>query len=174
MHPTGRPQPPIIPGSPTAAAGAPASGEGRRVPELTRRRATRADCPLLGRLNLELIQDEGHRNAMTELELARRMKFWLGRGGYTALLFETGGEVAAYALYHESPNEIYLRHLYVARTRRRQGIGRQVMRTLTDDVWPRGKRLIVEVLWTNHAAIAFWKAVGYREYSLCLEIMPTG
>jgi len=139
---------------------------------LTVRRGTRADCTLLGALNHQLIQDEGHRNPMTPLELAKRMRLWIGRGGYTALLFETGGAVVAYALYREAPDEIYLRHLFVVRDRRRQGIGRRVMQILREQVWPRGKRFTVEVLCKNTPGIAFWKAMGYQEYSLCLEVMP--
>ena len=144
------------------------------MPALTHRRGTRADCALLGVLNHQLIQDEGHRNPMTELQLAKRMRLWLGRGGYTAVIFEEGGAVVAYALYREAPDEIYLRHLFVVRHRRRQGIGRQVMQTLRDGVWPRGKRLTVEVLCKNPPGIAFWRAMGYQDYSLCLEIMPAG
>ena len=140
--------------------------------ELTHRRGTRADCALLGVLNHQLIQDEGHRNPMTELQLAKRMRVWLGRSGYTAILFAEAGEVVAYALYREAPDEIYLRHVFVVRHRRRQGLGRRVMQTLRSEIWPRGKRLTVEVLCHNAAAIAFWKAMGYQEYSLCLEIMP--
>lgn len=140
--------------------------------ELTHRRAGRADCRLLGALNHQLIRDEGHRNPMTELQLMQRMRRWIGRGDYTAELFEENGAVVAYALYRETPDEIYLRHLFVVRGRRRQGLGRRVMRLLFDEIWPRGKRLTVEVLWGNAPGIAFWKAVGYREYSLCLEIMP--
>lgn len=140
---------------------------------LNHRRGTRADCARLGVLNHQLIQDEGHRNPMTELQLAKRMRVWLGRAGYTAILFEDAGEVVAYALYREAPAEIYLRHVFVVRHRRRQGLGRQVMQTLRSEIWPRGKRLTVEVLCTNAPAIAFWKAMGYQEYSLCLEIMPS-
>jgi ribosomal protein S18 acetylase RimI-like enzyme len=139
---------------------------------LTHRRGTRADCVLLGAWNLQLIQDEGHRNPMTELELAKRMRVWLSRGGYAAILFEEQGQPVAYALYRESPGEIYLRHLFVVRERRRQGIGCRAMQTLMTEIWPRGKRLTVEVLAHNAAGIAFWKAMGYEEYSLCLEIMP--
>lgn len=49
---------------------------------------------------------------------------------YRAVLFDLGGEVVAYALFRESPTEIYLRHLFVARGRRRQGIGRQAVEVL--------------------------------------------
>ncbi len=139
---------------------------------LTHRRATPADCRWLGALNLQLIQDEGHRNPMTEPQLVRRMRDWLRRGDYAGVVFEENGALVAYALYREVPDEIYLRHLFVVRDRRRQGIGRQAMRLLTEQVWPRGKRLVVEVLCANAGGVAFWKAMGYREYSLCLEIMP--
>ncbi|MFA5057486.1 MAG: GNAT family N-acetyltransferase [Opitutaceae bacterium] len=140
---------------------------------LTHRRATRADYKLLGALNRQLIQDEGHRNLMTEAQLVQRMRRWVGRGEYAAELFEIGGTVMAYALYRELPDEIYLRHLFVARNRRRQGLGRRVMCLLMDEIWPHGRRLTVEVLCANAAGVAFWKAMGYREYSLCLEIMPS-
>jgi hypothetical protein len=32
--------------------------------------------------------------------------------------------------------------------------------------------LTVDVLVTNHSALAFWRAVGYQDYALTLEIMP--
>jgi hypothetical protein len=32
--------------------------------------------------------------------------------------------------------------------------------------------MTVEALCANTAGVAFWKAMGYREYSLFLEIMP--
>jgi GNAT superfamily N-acetyltransferase len=139
---------------------------------LTHRRAGRADCRLLATLNHQLIHDEGHRNPMTEVQLAKRMRSWLARGEYAAEIFEENGEVVAYALYRESADEVYLRHLFVVRNRRRQGMGRRVMRLLFDEIWTHGKRLTVEVLYANTAGVAFWKAMGYREYSLCLEIMP--
>jgi GNAT superfamily N-acetyltransferase len=156
------------PGNFGAARGA---GKASMV-RMTHRRGTKADCALLGALNHQLIQDEGHRNPMTVPELQKRMRDWLRRGDYAAELFEEGDEVVAYALYRETLTEIYLRHLFVVRHRRRQGIGRRAMRVLLHELWPRGKRLTVEVLWGNAAGLAFWKAMGYREYSLCLEIMP--
>jgi predicted acetyltransferase len=135
------------------------------------RRATLNDCALLAELNHQLIRDEGHRNRMTVPELEQRMKGWLA-SEYAAALFENDGEVVAYALYREQPEEIYLRQLFVARNRRRQGIGRQAVEILRSKIWPKNKRLTVEVLLQNEAAIAFWRAVGYKDYSLTLEILP--
>lgn len=138
---------------------------------MTFRQATLDDCALLAELNHQLIRDEGHRNPMTVIELERRMKSWLA-SDYTAVLFETDGAVVACAIYAGQPEKIYLRQLFVVRNRRRQGIGRQAMEILREKIWPKNKRLTVEVLVGNTAAAAFWRAVGYRDYSLMLEIMP--
>jgi GNAT superfamily N-acetyltransferase len=139
---------------------------------LTYRKAKAADYPLLGALNLQLIRDEGHRNPMNVVELTDRMRRWLGLGEYTGRLFEENGQVVAYVLYREFAQEIYLRHLFVVRERRREGIGRKVMQILREEIWPRGRRLTVEALCANVGGVAFWKAMGYREYSVCLEILP--
>jgi ribosomal protein S18 acetylase RimI-like enzyme len=138
---------------------------------MTYRRATSADCSLLGELNHQLIRDQVHRNPMTVPQLEQRMRGWL-EGEYVAILFEEGGEVVAYALYREQPDEIYLRQLFVVRDRRRQGLGKQAMHLLRSEIWPKTKRLTVEVLVANAAAVAFWRAIGYRDYSLKLEILP--
>jgi predicted acetyltransferase len=139
---------------------------------MTHRRATAEDCPLLAELNHELIRDEGHRNRMTVPELEQRMKDWLATE-YVAVVFEDAGEVVAYALYREQSDEIYLRQLFVVSHRRRQNIGRNALHILRSELWPKTKRLTVEVLVQNEKAIAFWRAVGYRDYCLTLEIMTT-
>jgi predicted acetyltransferase len=135
------------------------------------RQAILNDGALLAELNYQLIRDEGHRNKMTVPELEQRMKDWLA-SEYTSVIFEKDGEVVAYALYREQPEEIYLRQLFVCRNRRRQGIGRQAFEILSSKIWPANKRLTVEVLVKNEAAVAFWRAVGCKDYSLKLEILP--
>ena len=123
------------------------------------RPATLTDCQLLAELNHQLIEDEGHRNSNTVAELAERMRVWLA-GKYSAVLFTKGPETVAYALYWEQKHEIYLRHLFVVRHRRRQGIGRAVVEILHSRIWPPGKRLTVEALVRNTAAVTFWRSVG--------------
>jgi predicted acetyltransferase len=134
------------------------------------RRATLNDCSLLAELNHQLIRDEGHRNKMTVPELEQRMNGWLA-SEYAAMLFENDGEVVAYALYREQPEEIYLRQLFVVRNQRRKGVGREAVKILRSKIWPKNKRLTVEVLVQNEAAVAFWRAVGYKDYSLTLEML---
>lgn len=135
------------------------------------RRATLDDTPLLAELNHQLIRDEGHRNKMAVPELEQRMRDWLV-SEYTAIIFEDEAEVVAYALYREQPDEIYLRQLFVLRQLRRKAIGRQAIEILRSKIWPKNKRLTVEVLVQNTAAVAFWRAVGYKDYCLKMEIVP--
>ena len=138
---------------------------------MTFRRATLEDFTLLAELNHQLIRGEGHRNRMAVPELEQRMRGWLS-SEYAAVVFEDGKQIVAYALYRKQAEEIYLRQLFVVRNRRRQGVGRQAIDILRSKIWPANKRLTVEVLVHNTAAIAFWRAVGYKDYCLTLEIMP--
>ena len=108
---------------------------------------------------------------MTVSELEERMRDWLS-GEYRATIFEDGGEVVAYALFREQPEEIYLRQFFVVRHRRRQGLGRRAWELLRSQVWPKTKRLTVDVLVSNTNGHAFWRAMGYRDYCLTLEILP--
>jgi len=137
---------------------------------LTWRAAAESDLGLLAEWNHQLIRDEGHRNPMTVAQLGDRMKMWL-QGEYRAVLFSTDAPVA-YALFTRKTDPLYLRQLFVCRDRRRTGIGRAAMAILREQIWPKDVRLTVEVLCSNHAILAFWRSVGYQDYSLQLEILP--
>ncbi len=130
------------------------------------------DVPLLACLNRQLVEDEGHRNRLqTDAWLEKRMRVFL-TGEYRAVLFELDGKTVAYVLYTdrtEHADTIYLRQIFVDRTCRRKGVGREVMRTLLEEIWPADKRVTVGVLQDNKAAIALYKSVGFRPYSIELE-----
>jgi ribosomal protein S18 acetylase RimI-like enzyme len=131
-----------------------------------------ADSEILGELNHQLIKDEGHRNSMSIPELVERMRGWL-MTDYRASIFEDdSGILLAYALYKEEKDHLYLRQFFVQRHKRRSGIGRQCMKILFSEVWPQDKRITVEVLSHNSAAIAFWRSVGFTDCGLSLEIHP--
>ena len=136
---------------------------------ITWRLASKRDCRILAELNQQLIADEGHRDAMNVSELEGRMKIWLDEA-YEAALFEVGGELAGYALYRAHAGEIYLRHFFVVRHRRRQGIGRQAMTLLRGHIWPKAQRLTVSVLAHNETGVKFWRAMGFQDYCLTLEM----
>ncbi|HET7625513.1 MAG TPA: GNAT family N-acetyltransferase [Verrucomicrobiae bacterium] len=138
--------------------------------KLSWREAGEGDLSLLAEWNHELIRDEGHRNPMTVAHLLARMREWL-RGEYRAVLFTSEAPVG-YALFRSQRELIYLRQFFVRRDSRRMGIGRAAFSLLRHEIWPRDVRLTVDVLCQNLSAIAFWRSVGYRDYSLTLEIMP--
>jgi ribosomal protein S18 acetylase RimI-like enzyme len=129
------------------------------------------DLDLLANWNEQLIQDSGYRNPMTLHELKKRMANWIAKE-YKAVIFESVGEPIAYVLFIESENEIYLRQLFVRRDKRRIGIGRTVVGILRSEMWPTHKRLTLEVLTLNTSAVNFWRSIGFKDYSLKLEIMP--
>lgn len=135
------------------------------------RTGTLDDCGLLAEMNWQLIRDEGHRNRMPMEDLEGRMREWLSHE-YQAVIFSEGEAVVAYALYRVEPEEVYLRQLFVVRPKRRQGVGRAAIDILRKQIWPQDKRLTVNVITTNPAAIGFWKAMGYSDYCLTLEILP--
>jgi len=133
--------------------------------------ANEIDLDILAQWNHQLIRDEGHRNQMTISQLRDRMRQWLS-GDYTAIIFEKDSKSVAYALFRESEDEIYLRQLFVKRENRNQGIGKEAVGILKEEIWTKPKRLTVDVLSGNKPGIAFWHSVGYKDYCLTLEIMP--
>ncbi len=122
-------------------------------------------------MNSQLIEDEKHRDPLSLPALQKRMSNWLS-GEYTAILFESDELPVAYALYHYQDDFLYLRQFFVVREKRRQGIGRQAVNILVEEVFPPDKRLVVTNLSQNPNAIKFWRAVGFSDYCLSLEILP--
>ncbi len=135
--------------------------------------ATAADVPQLALWNQQLIEDEGHDNTMSLEELAARMRAWLATD-YQALVFEdpTTPTPAAYALFRRTPEWIHLRQFFVARDRRRRGIGARAVALLRAEVFPPGQSVIVEAMAWNHAALSFWRAVGFADRYVGLESHP--
>ena len=140
---------------------------------LGHRVATFGDVPTLARMNQQLIEDEGHRNRMPLHELEARMRSLLD-GDYTATLFEWDSQIVAYVLWRDEPDWVYLRQFFVARDCRRRGIGAHAVRLLTDQVLPADKRIRVNVLIENRPALEFWRAVGFVDYLITLEMERSG
>lgn len=150
--------------------GAKALSQNRSDPEITWRLAAPADAAILAPWNHQLIHDEGHRNPMNVAELEERMRGWLS-ADYQAAIFSASGSDVGYALFLREPTSIYLRQFFIARDRRRNGLGRACFAALRRDLWPKNVRLTVSVLTGNKPAIAFWHAVGCIDYSLTLELL---
>jgi GNAT superfamily N-acetyltransferase len=135
------------------------------------RQPTADDLPRLGDWNAALIRDEGHDNTMTVAELTLRMREWLA-GEYRARIFVCDGVDAGYALYRELPEFVHLRQFYVLPERRRRGIGAAALGALREHEFPAGKRVLVEAMTWNAAALAFWRACGFCDRYVGLEAPP--
>lgn len=139
-----------------------------RFPDMRYRFASAKDSDLIAPMNLQLIKDEGHRNAMDIPQLAKRMASWL-QGEYQAVLFEENGIPVGYALFRHEPEFVYLRQLYVVSELRRQGIARNALHWLWANAWSNAPRLRIEVLVGNVSGREFWWSVGFTEYCVTME-----
>jgi GNAT superfamily N-acetyltransferase len=133
------------------------------------RKAMPGDADLLAGMNKRLILDEGHRNQMTVPELAQRMTSWL-RTDYEAVLFDEAEVVVAYALFRRDADSVYLRQFFVEREHRRRGVGGAAFAILRREVWSVEDRVTLEVLVGNTGAREFWKAVGFSDYAIAMEL----
>lgn len=131
--------------------------------------AVRDDVSQLAEMNRQLIRDEGHRNKMTLPQLQERMSGWLV-GEYTAVIFSEGLEMVGYALYRKDPEWIYLRQLFVKAQARGKGVGREAISWLKKNAWKETKIIRVEVLSGNSQGMSFWKAVGFKDYCITMEM----
>ncbi|HET6620357.1 MAG TPA: GNAT family N-acetyltransferase [Dongiaceae bacterium] len=132
-------------------------------------RATQADIPLLAALNLELYEDERHPYPLDLPALTERMARWVA-GEYQVLLFRRGARVAGYAVWREEEFGAYLRQFFICRDQRRRGVGRAVMTLLRRDALPPDRPLHLEASVWNTGAIAFWRALGFRDFGLSMEL----
>lgn len=140
------------------------------------RLADSKDLELLAGMNAQLIEDEGHQNEMGIRELEARMKSWL-ENIYEAAIIEDGDEDVGYVLYRLTDDGwegvfggIYIRHFFIVRHRRREGLGRAAFELLRSACWKKGCRITLETLLDNPDAQAFWKSLGFREYCIAYEL----
>lgn len=144
--------------------------------ELTYRYATGEDIGALGAMNRQLADDEGSRNPMSVEALTARMEKWLSEG-WQAVLFLANHQTIGYALfklghdyYDPAIPDVYVRQFFIARDRRRQGIGRQAFRLLTKACFPAGSHIYLDVLATNPRGQQFWAALGFQAYSHAMRL----
>ena len=140
----------------------------------TFRFATLTDVPLLAGFNKQLIVEEKHRNCMTPPELEDRMRTWLSTGEYQAVLFLQDDHPAGYALFRRDGADIYLRQFLVCTEFRRQGLGRAAIAWLRTRAWQAAPRIRVEALIHNAPAITFYRALGFGDYCLTMELEQNG
>jgi GNAT superfamily N-acetyltransferase len=103
---------------------------------------------------------------------------WIPAGAWPRMLESGAGMTAAgsasvaYALLRDTPEWVHLRQFFVARDRRRRGIGARAVALIRDSVFPPDKPVIVEAMAWNHRALSFWRAVGFADRYVGLESRP--
>ena len=138
--------------------------------ELRIDRAENAEAPLLAKLNFQLDEDEPHPYPLPLPALTSRMAHWIDGGEYEVLLFRRGERVAGYAAWRLEDRGAYLRHFFICRDQRRQGLGRAAMTMLCRDVFPKDRPIQIEAAIGNTSAIAFWRAIGFGDFGLSMEL----
>lgn len=132
-------------------------------------RAAISEAELLADLNLQLMVDEEHAHPLERSVVIRRMQRWI-EGEYQVLLFRRGNRVAGYAVWRLEDRGSYLRHFFICRDQRRQGLGRAAMRLLVSDVFPKDQPLQLEASTWNTSALDFWHALGFKDIAIALEL----
>ena len=137
--------------------------------DLEFRFATESDVSWLAKMNRQLIQDEGHRNKMSLPELEERMSDFL-RDEYEAIIVRSDTKDIGYALYRRDPEWLYLRQIFVIEPMRQKGVGRRMIEWMRNNPWKESKRIRTDVLVNNPTGINFWKAVGFKDYCMTMEL----
>ena len=127
------------------------------------RTATEADLDILVMMNQQLIEDEKDTLTLTNEEGRKNFQQWLQDPKYQVIVACHDQEIVAYAACRDDSEFTYLRHFFVARSARRQGVGRRFIAQLSQQITP-NKPIRLNVLHQNPDAVAFYKACGFRVY----------
>ena len=138
--------------------------------ELRIDRATSTEASLLAELNRQLDEDEPHPYPLPLAALTDRMTRWIESGEYEVLLFRRGARVAGYVAWRVEDRGAYLRHFFICRDQRRQGWGRAAMQQLCREIFPKERPIQIEATIGNEAGIAFWRAIGFQDFGLSMEL----
>jgi GNAT superfamily N-acetyltransferase len=137
------------------------------------RYATESDAPFLAEINRQLIEDEWDGGGMSLGRLEERMRRWISEGDYKAILFQEDGDTVAYSMVSVDEDSAYIRHFFVLHDHRGRGVGRRAIEILLRDVIPPTHRTTLDVLASNTTGHAFWQSVGFGDYAIRMERLPT-
>jgi ribosomal protein S18 acetylase RimI-like enzyme len=146
------------------------------------RPATLDDLPLMMDLFNQLREDEGvaAEQVADQAELTAQMTQYLQLPSGDCVLFyaprhddQTQHEVVGYAMYFVNETDVLLKHFFVARHRRREKMGKQMMQMLVNEIWSPKAGLWLEVFHANPAGLAFWESLGYETVTRSMQLNRT-
>jgi len=141
--------------------------------EIQYRCATVSDVPLLARMHRQSVEDECGKPYPSLSECEAEIERCLGGKG-EAILFQVGGADVGYTLFQREPEGIFLRHFFVCREHRRQGIGRTAIQWLITEAWQRPARVRLVVHVKNAAGHTFWRVVGFSDWLIDMKMESKG
>jgi GNAT superfamily N-acetyltransferase len=143
--------------------------------ELSWRRCTTADAPVLARMNSELSVDEGAQPVGPMAAYLARVSAWLDDDRYQAAIAESRGEPVAYVLWRRDPDyaDVFVRQFFVERAHRGRGVGRALFERAVHEFWPTDT-LRLDVYDSNPRAGEFWQALGFVPFSRLMRRPPAG
>jgi GNAT superfamily N-acetyltransferase len=138
------------------------------------RHGVESDAPMLAEINRQLIEDEWGGGGMSLERLEERMRRWLAEDDYQAILFQEDGETVAYSLISVEDDSAFIRHFFVLHEHRGRGVGRRAIEILFRDIVPPTARTTLDVLASNVGGHQFWRSVGFSDYAVRMERLPSG
>lgn len=140
------------------------------------RQANLDDAPLLAKMNDRLVEDQGSENPFSLLELEQRFSEWLQTDEYQIDLFVQDREVLGYAVYQHrrdyynaQQQVVYIRHFYIERAWRGQGVGSIAFERLTQERFPTKCAVALDVVATNPDGQNFWEKLGFTPYFVAMK-----
>ena len=133
-------------------------------------KAKGTEIELLAQLNRQLDEDEPHPYPLPLPALTERMARWIGEGDYEVLVFRSADQLIGYAAWRADEFGIYLRHFFICRDRRREGWGRAAIQLLCREVFPKDRPVNIDAAIGNKQGIAFWRAIGFQDFNLGMEL----
>jgi len=139
---------------------------------VTIRRAAERDEPVLRELweefEREVPEPEGIEPEPWEQEWADTLDDI--RGGGVFIAEDGGGPVGVARIEAPTQGASHIQLVYVRERARRRGITKALLQQCVADAKARGSRTItLEVLTSNDEALAVWRRLGFREYSLTMS-----
>jgi GNAT superfamily N-acetyltransferase len=136
------------------------------------------DADVLAQMSKLMIEDEGYEGRLSLPRLKTRMRDWLSSGEYEAVFFlDEDGSRVGYALFQRREDalffarrQVFLRHFFVARDRRRRRIGTMAFKALKDEFWAGARRVDLHVLIKNRRGVDFWRNLGFKEYQFGMDL----
>ena len=132
-------------------------------------------------MNDRLVEDQGSQNPFSLTELENRFVDWLQTEEYQIDLIFEQEHIIGYAVYQQRsdyyyPDQqvIYVRHFYIEREYRNQGLGQAAFELLIEARFPKDIAIALDAVATNPIGQNFWIKLGFTPYFIAMKRQTSG